>query len=98
MEKFIGPPSAKLRRLFDPTRPMLSGPVQNQDSYMKGKVAQRYFTDRVPEALATAFVEFEELTGRRYSFVDAYRMEDADFAIVGMGSMMEKAGGTGDWL
>jgi len=98
MEKFIGPPSAKLRRLFDPTRPMLSGPVQNQDSYMKGKVAQRYFTDRVPEALATVFVEFEQLTGRRYGFVDAYRMEDADFAIVGMGSMMETAAATVDWL
>jgi pyruvate-ferredoxin/flavodoxin oxidoreductase len=98
MERFVGPASVKLRRLFDPTRPLLSGPVQNQDSYMKGKVAQRYFTDRVPEALAAAFVEFGELTGRRYGFLDAYRMEDADYAIVGMGSMMETAAATADWL
>ena len=98
MEKFIAPANDRLRRLFDPTRPLLSGPVQNQDSYMKGKVAQRYFTDRVPEALAAAFVEFERLTGRRYGFVDAYRMEDAEYALVGMGSMMETAEATVDWL
>ncbi|MFQ5664451.1 MAG: 2-oxoacid:acceptor oxidoreductase family protein, partial [Terriglobia bacterium] len=98
MEKFVGPPSAKLHRLFDPTRPLLSGSVQNQDSYMKGKVAQRYFTQRVPEALATAFVEYAQLTGRTYGFVDAYRMDDAEFALVGMGSMMETAAASVDWL
>jgi pyruvate-ferredoxin/flavodoxin oxidoreductase len=98
MKEFIGPASGKLHRLFDPTRPLLSGPVQNQDSYMKGKVAQRYFYDRVPEALAAAFVEFERLTGRRYGFVDAYRMDDAEYALVGMGSMMETAAATADWL
>ncbi|MGH9804833.1 MAG: 2-oxoacid:acceptor oxidoreductase family protein, partial [Candidatus Acidiferrales bacterium] len=98
MEEFIGSANGRLRRLFDPAAPLLSGPVQNQDSYMKGKVAQRYFTDRVPEALSSAFVEFERLTGRRYSFVDAYRMGDAEYAIVGMGSMMETAAATADWL
>ena len=98
MEEFIGEPSERLKQLFDPTRPLLSGPVQNQDSYMKGKVAQRYFTDRVPEALAAAFVEYAKLTGRNYGFLDAYRMEDAEFALVGMGSMMETAAATADWL
>ncbi|HEX9764927.1 MAG TPA: 2-oxoacid:acceptor oxidoreductase family protein, partial [Candidatus Acidoferrales bacterium] len=98
MEQFVGEPAEKLKRLFDPTRPLLSGPVQNQDSYMKGKVAQRYFTDRVPEALAAAFVEYAQLTGRSYGFLDAYRMEDAEFALVGMGSMMETAAATADWL
>ncbi len=98
MKEYIGPAGARLQRLFDPTRPLLSGPVQNQDSYMKGKIAQRYFYDRVPEALAEAFVEFERLTGRHYGFVDAYRMEDAEYAIVGMGSMMETAAATADWL
>src|SRR5574337_1018366 len=53
MKEFVGAPSQKLRKLFDPTRPVLSGCVQNQDSYMKGKVAQRYFYDRVSPALST---------------------------------------------
>ncbi|HXE74737.1 MAG TPA: 2-oxoacid:acceptor oxidoreductase family protein [Candidatus Xenobia bacterium] len=98
MAEFVGEPAQKLKRLFDPGRPLLSGPVQNQDSYMKGKVAQRYFYDRVPEALAAAFVEYGRLTGRNYGFLDAYRMEDAEFALVGMGSMMETAAAAADWV
>ena len=43
MREFVGAPAVRLRNLFDPERPLLSGPVQNQDSYMKGKVAQRFF-------------------------------------------------------
>ncbi|MFQ5723677.1 MAG: 2-oxoacid:acceptor oxidoreductase family protein [Terriglobia bacterium] len=98
MEQFVGAPAERLRRLFDPEKPLLSGPVQNQDSYMKGKVAQRYFTDRVPEALAAAFVEYAQLTGRTYGFVDASGMEDAEYALVGLGSMMETAAATAGWL
>ena len=35
--------------------------------------------------------EFGELTGRRYDVVMPYRLEDADYAIVGSGCMMETA-------
>jgi pyruvate-ferredoxin/flavodoxin oxidoreductase len=98
MERFIGSPSTRLTSLFDPSKPVLSGPVQNQESYMRGRVAQRFFTDRVPGALADAFSEFALFTGRRYGFVDAWRMEDADVAIVGMGSMMETAAAAADWM
>ena len=33
--------------------------------------------------------EFGELTGRRYDVVMPYRLEDADYAIVGSGCMIE---------
>ncbi len=98
MREFVGAPAERLRRLFDPERPLLSGPVQNQDSYMKGKVAQRYFYDRVLPALAAAMKQYGELTGRHYDLVRAYRMEDAEYALVGMGSMMETAEATVDYL
>lgn len=98
MEKFVGDPATKLRRLFDPSNPMLSGPVQNQDAYMKGKVAQRYFYDRVPEALTEAFGEFARLTGRFYHLVDSHRLDDADFAFVGLATLAETAAATADWL
>lgn len=45
MKDYIGNPKDKLRNLMDPTQPLMSGVVQNQDSYMKGKIAQRYFYD-----------------------------------------------------
>ena len=98
MKQFVGPPAERIRRLFDPQRPLLSGPVQNQDSYMKGKIAQRYFYERVAPALDRAMREYGELTGRRYDFVRAYRMEDAEYALVGLGSMMETAEAVADWL
>ena len=43
---------------MDPANPMMSGVVQNQDSYMKGKIAQRWYYDRVEPALEEAFEEF----------------------------------------
>src|SRR5690349_2495256 len=89
MKEFVGAPAERIRKLFDTQAPLLSGPVQNQDSYMKGKVAQRHFYDRVAPALKRAFREFSDATGRHYDSVLSYRMEDAAYAIIGMGSMME---------
>ena len=89
MKEYIGPPADKLTNLMDPMNPMMSGTVQNQDSYMKGKIAQRWYYDRVHPALADAFAEFGRNTGRHYDFVMPYRCDDAEFIIVGMGSYME---------
>src|SRR5260370_41661155 len=77
---------------------MMSGVVQNQDSYMKGKIAQRWYYDQCEPALSEAFEEFYQKTGRRYDFVDSYRCEDAEFVLVGMGCYMETAQATIDFL
>jgi pyruvate-ferredoxin/flavodoxin oxidoreductase len=98
MKEFVGKPEDKLTNLMDPDSPMMSGVVQNQDSYMKGKIAQRWYYDRVEPALAEAFALFAEKTGRRYDFVMPYRCEDAEYIIVGMGSYMETAEATVDYL
>jgi pyruvate-ferredoxin/flavodoxin oxidoreductase len=65
---------------------------------MKGKMAQRWYYDRVAPALAEAFDEFHRKTGRRYGFVEAYRCDDADYVLVGMGCYMETAKATVDYL
>ena len=98
MKLYIGKPEDKLRNLMDPSLPVMSGVVQNQDSYMKGKIAQRYFYDRVKPFLQTAMDEYYELTGRRYEMVEPHGMEDAEYAIVCMGSMAETAAVTCDYL
>ncbi len=98
MERFVGSADGKLPDLFDPVQGLMSGTVQNQDSYMKGKVAQRDFYERVPAALRRAFEKYEELTGRRYGFVEPYRLEGAEYAIVAMGTMAETAMATVDYL
>jgi pyruvate-ferredoxin/flavodoxin oxidoreductase len=58
MKEFVGKPEDKLMNLMDPANPMMSGVVQNQDSYMKGKIAQRWYYDQVEPALEEAFDEF----------------------------------------
>lgn len=98
MKEYIGDPKQKLTNLMDPANPMMSGVVQNQDSYMKGKIAQRWYYDRIEPALQDAFDEFARKTGRQYGFVDSYRCEDADYILVGMGCYMETAKVTIDYL
>jgi len=98
MKEFVGSPAEKLVNLMDPAKPLMSGVVQNQDSYMKGKIAQRWYYDRVAPALEEAFEEFGRQTGRRYGFVDAHRCEDAEYIIVGVGCYMETAQTTVDYL
>jgi pyruvate-ferredoxin/flavodoxin oxidoreductase len=89
IKEYLGEPSTKLRKLFDPDFPLMSGVVQNQDSYMTGKVAQRIFYDKVPGELQKAMDEFYRLTGRRYGVIDAHQLEDADYALVSLGSTAE---------
>ncbi|MFN8443931.1 MAG: 2-oxoacid:acceptor oxidoreductase family protein [Caldilineaceae bacterium] len=98
MKEYMGSPSEKLHNLMNPSRPMMSGVVQNQDSYMKGKIAQRYFYDNVKPILKKCMDEFYDLTGRRYDLIEPYRMEDAEYAIVCMGGMAETAEVTCDYL
>jgi len=98
MRQFVGAPSERLRNLMDPTFPVMSGVVQNQDSYMKGKIAQRRYYDRVLPMLQEVMDEFHLLTGRRYQPVMPYRLDDAEYAIVGSGCMMETAEAAVDWI
>jgi len=97
MKEYIGSPE-RLTNLMDPENPMMSGVVQNQDSYMKGKIAQRWYYDRVAPALEDAFEEFARKTGRKYDYLMPYRCEDAECILIGMGSYMETAEVTIDYL
>jgi pyruvate-ferredoxin/flavodoxin oxidoreductase len=98
MREFIGPPSERLRPLFDPARGIQSGVVQNQDAYMKGKIAQRYYYDQVARALEVAMEEFHGLTGRHYGLVSGYHLADAEYAIVALGTTAETAEAVSDYL
>lgn len=98
MRDYIGNPNEKLLTLMDPYVGLMSGVVQNQDSYMKGKIAQRLYYDKVEDAILEAMEEFARQTGRKYDLIDSYAMEDAEVAIVGMGSMMETCEATVDYL
>src|SRR5437867_1437868 len=98
MRQFAGHPSERTGRLFDPRVPLTSGVAQNQDSYMKCKIAQRKYYDRVLPTLKAVMDEYYRLTGRRYDVVMLYRLDDADYAIVGSGCMLETAEAEVDYI
>lgn len=91
MKVFIGAPERRVRNVFNPTQPLITSPLENQDSYMRGRIAQRFFYERVRPALETAMSDYAELTGRKYGYIHCYRMEDAEYALVGLGSWMDTA-------
>ena len=89
----------RVPELWDVDNPVLAGPVQNQDAYMQSVVAQRpYFFDHIRELTDQAMDEFYELTGRRHQRVSGYRTDDADYIILGQGSMIVQAEAVADYL
>jgi pyruvate-ferredoxin/flavodoxin oxidoreductase len=91
LRQFVGDPRLHVRDLFDPGEALMTGVVQNQDSYMKGKVGQRAYTDLVAPALDEAMAEWGRLTGRPYAQVATYRTEDATEILVSMGTIADTA-------
>ncbi|HJX67764.1 MAG TPA: 2-oxoacid:acceptor oxidoreductase family protein [Candidatus Limnocylindrales bacterium] len=91
LRRFVGDPRETVRDLFDPKDALMSGVVQNQDSYMKGRIAQRVWYDRLVEITERAMAEWTALTGRHYGLIDTYKTEDADYVMVSMGTMADTA-------
>ena len=89
----------RIPELWDVDNPIMSGLVQNQDAYMQSVAAQRpFFFDHVGELAERAFAEFYQLTGRQYGALGSYRAEDADYLIVGQGSVVPSAEAVADYL
>ena len=76
--------------LVDVNNPGLTGPVQNQPDFQAGSVDHRtHFATAVPALVRQAMSEYSELTGREYAPVLAYDCEDADFVMIGIGSITD---------
>jgi pyruvate-ferredoxin/flavodoxin oxidoreductase len=76
--------------LVDPHNPGLTGPVQNQPDFQAGAVDHRtHFVSAVPGLVKQAMAEYAELTGREYKPVMAYDCEDADYVMIGLGSITD---------
>jgi pyruvate-ferredoxin/flavodoxin oxidoreductase len=91
LREFVGEPRPRVRDLFDPAEALMTGVVQNQDSYMKGRIGQRVYTDRVAGRPRRRHGRVAPLTGRGYGLIDAYRTEDAADILVAMGTIADTA-------
>ncbi len=76
--------------LVDPHNPGLTGPVQNQPDFQAGSADHRtHFASAVPGLVRQAMADYTALTGRDYRPVASYGCEDAEFVMVGMGSITD---------
>jgi pyruvate-ferredoxin/flavodoxin oxidoreductase len=95
----FGETRRRVPELWDVDNPMMAGVVQNQDSYMQSVAAQRPFFFEPIAALADqAFAEFAALTGRHYQRATGYRTEDAEYLLLGQGSVIPTAEAVADYL
>jgi len=86
VQDFIGPFRA-INPLLDAERPVTVGPFDGLHGwYFEHKVAQNRAMERAFEVILRVADEYAELSGRRYGLLDPYRMEDAEVAIVVVGS------------
>ena len=73
-------------RSLNPNRPVLRGSAQNPDVFFQAREAANLFHDAVPDAVARAFDEFADLTGRRYGLFEYVGALDAERVVILMGS------------
>ncbi|MHC4181264.1 MAG: 2-oxoacid:acceptor oxidoreductase family protein, partial [Planctomycetota bacterium] len=95
----FGETRRRIPEMFDLDYPAMIGVVQNQDSYAQGVAAQRpFFFDHVQDLTDQAMDEFYQLTGRRYNRASGYRLDDAEYVIMGQGSVVWNAEAVADYL
>lgn len=95
--KFVGE-YTKVNALLDFDKPVTHGVQTEQDWHFEHKAKQHAALMASKDVVEDIFAEFKELTGREYKVVESYGMEDAEVAIVCLGSTYETAITTIDQL
>ncbi len=72
--------------LLNADEPMSVGPYAVSAYYMETKRAQREAMKNAKRVILETAERFANLTGRKYGFFEEYRLEDADYAVVIIGS------------
>jgi pyruvate-ferredoxin/flavodoxin oxidoreductase len=85
-------------RALTPDRPALRGTAQNPDAYFQAREACNPFYDACPGHVAEAMAEFAKRTGRTYGLFDYFGDPQAERVIILMGSGVETARETVDFL
>lgn len=78
--------------MLDLDHPVTHGVQTEEDWHFEHKARQQHalMTAVLPKIQA-AFDDFEKLTGRKYNLVETYNMEDAEVAVVCLGTSVETA-------
>ena len=86
----FGKQRRRVPAFIDRDHPVGIGGTQDDKAYFKAFAAQMpFFTAHIDAFMDQAFREFGELTGRTHSPLSGYRIEDADYVVLGQGAVVE---------
>lgn len=85
VKKFVGTYKPE-HYLLNSKEPISVGPLDVQTYLFEHKTQQAIAMRNAKKVIADVSKEFEELTGRKYSFFEEYKMDDAELVIVCMNS------------
>jgi len=88
--KFVGD-YVPVDEMLDFTRPVTHGAQTEEDWHFEHKAKQHKALMDSRQIIDKVFEEFQKLTGRGYKRVESYMMEDAEVAMVVLGSSVETA-------
>jgi len=82
------PYAGKVPLMLNPEKPITFGPLDLYDYYFEHKMQQEEAIERSREVIKQVNEEYAKLSGRKYGdgFIDTYAVEDADVAIIVLGS------------
>jgi pyruvate-ferredoxin/flavodoxin oxidoreductase len=85
-------------RALTPDRPVLRGTAQNPDAFFQAREASNPYYDACPLHVAETMAAFAKRTGRKYGLFDYFGHPKAERVVVLMGSGVETARETADYL
>ena len=97
VKKFVGTYKPD-HYLLNPNEAMAVGPLDLQAFLFEHKYQQAEAMRNAKKVIADVAIEFEKITGRKYSFFEEYKMEDAEYVVVCMNSTAGTAKYTVDKL
>lgn len=85
VKEFVGEYQSR-HPLLDIKNPVSYGPLILPDYYMEFRRAQYEVMTKVAKVVNDVAADFEKISGRKYELFESYRLEDADIALVIIGS------------
>jgi pyruvate-ferredoxin/flavodoxin oxidoreductase len=85
-------------RALTPDKPTVRGTAQNPDIYFQTREAVNSFVKETPKIVQALMDQFALLTGRQYKLFEYYGHPEAEQVIVMMGSGVETAAQTAEYL
>ena len=97
VKKFVGEYKPE-HYLLNDKEPIAVGPLDLQAYLFEHKRQQAKAMENAKQVILDVAKDFEALTGRKYGFIEEYKMEDAEIAVVCMNSTAGTAKHTADRL